>query len=99
MKAHSGTGYKLRPMARALTLTAFALLITMSFVPQSFAAAKAPDIDPSRYRDGNMVYPPGKKPSEADIKRKKEEAAEAKKSKAITIQPKPPGTGRGSGSE
>jgi hypothetical protein len=83
---------KRRPMAKALTLAALALLFTMSFVPQSFAAAKAPDIDPSRYSVGNMVYPPGVKPPEADKAQTKGKSAKGKKSRAIAIQPKPKDT-------
>ncbi len=78
-----------RPMAKALTLAAFALLLIMSFVSQSHAAALAPQVDPTRYRVGNMVYPPGVKPSEFNEDQKKGKSAKGKKSRAITIQPKP----------
>jgi hypothetical protein len=35
----------------------------VSFAGQSFAAAMAPDVDPTRYRIGNIFYPPGVKPA------------------------------------
>jgi len=81
-----------RPIAMALTLAAFAFLFTLSSVPQSYAAALTPQVDPSRYIVGNMVYPPGVKPPEADKDQKKGKSAKGKKSRAITIQPKPKNT-------
>jgi len=49
-------------MARALTLGIFAVLLTTAFTQQSFAAARAPDVDPLRERIGQIVYPRGVHP-------------------------------------
>ena len=73
-----------RTLTKTLVLAAF--LVSITFGQQALAAAKASDIDPSRFKIGNVVYPPGHKPSEEE--RAAIEARSGKgKSKAVTISP------------
>jgi len=72
--------------AKALALAA--LLIAVTFSQQALAAAKAPDIDPKRSKIDNMVYPPGHKPTKAEIAAIKARSETGKKSTAVTIAPK-----------
>ena len=90
-----------RPMARALTLCAFAVLLLISFAQQSFAAAPAADVAPSRYRVGNVVYPPGVHPPGAVKGPMKQKSAKGKgvKSHAATTQPKSHDTDKGKGDD
>ena len=95
MKAQSaGTAAsKRRPIAKALTLAALALLVTMSFVPQSFSAAKSPDMNPT----GAIVYPPGTQVP--DTASQNGNSVNGKASSAITIHPNASGSGTGSGND
>jgi len=97
MKAQSAAtaASKRRPMAKALTLQTLAFLFTMSFVPQSFSAAKSPDMNPT----GAIVYPPGTQVP--DTASGSGNSGDGKSSSAITIQPNASGsgTGKSSGSE
>jgi hypothetical protein len=76
---------------RALTLAAFTAVLTLSFVGQSFAAAMAPDVDPSRYRIGNIFYPPGVKPAPGTETFQNGQIVTngTAPHAAVTIQPKP----------
>jgi hypothetical protein len=75
-------------MRAYFSMTALATAISMLLVHQSFAAAKAPDVDPSRYSIGNIVFPPGAKPAAGTETFQNGEVVKDKPSTAITIQPK-----------
>ena len=70
------------------TIALAALLFSLAFAQQSYAAAPASDVDPSRFKIGNVVYPPGKKPTAADLANIKARSLTGKKSTAVTIAPK-----------
>lgn len=70
------------------TLALAVLLGFVAFSQQAFAAAKASDIDPSRFTIGNVVYPPGHKPSKEEITDIEARSGKGKKSTAVTIAPK-----------
>jgi hypothetical protein len=74
---------KARPFA--LTITA---LLTLSCAQQAQAAAKAPDVDPTRYSIGNIVYPPGVKPAAGTETLQNGEVVKDQPSSSVTIQPK-----------
>jgi hypothetical protein len=77
-----------RAKARPLALTVAAALLAMSPVRPAHAAAKAPDVDPSRYVLGNIVYPPGVKPAPGTETLQNGEVVKDQPSSSVTIQPK-----------
>jgi hypothetical protein len=72
---------------RSFALTLAALLV-LSCAQQAHAAAKAPDIDPSRYSIGNILYPPGAKPAAGTETLQNGEVVKDQPSSSVTIQPK-----------
>ena len=92
MKTHSSgaAANMLSSRTRALALGSFAVMLALSLAQQSFASAKAPDVDPSRYSIGNIVYPPGVKPAPGTetFQNGKVVTNGSAPHAAITIQPK-----------
>jgi len=77
-----------RPKTRVLAPGTLAALLTISFLHQAHAAAKAPDVDPSRYSIGNIVYPPGVKPTPGTETLQNGEVVKDQTSSSVTIQSK-----------
>ena len=73
---------------RQLSLAAVAVLLAVTFAAQAHAAAQAPDVDPSRYSVGNIVYPPGVKPAAGTETLQNGEVVKTPPSTAITIESK-----------
>ncbi len=69
-------------------LALLAAVLSALTAQHSFAAAKAPDVDPSRYSIGNIVYPLGAKPAPGTETLQNGKVVTDKTSTAITIQPK-----------
>ena len=75
-----------------------AVLMSMVFAGQSFAAARSSDVDPARDRIGQIVYPLGVHPPK-DSEGTKGIPARDKTSKALTKYPKAKDSGRNKSDE
>lgn len=94
---------KHRTGTAAKTLALAALLFSLTFAEQSYGAAPASEVDPTRWHSGAMVYPPGAMPPASDKAATKGKYPKGWKSTAVTIapkgKPKPPAKAKSDGGD